>query len=146
VVPKTARSRTIAADPEQVWKVVADPHHLPRWWPKVRRVEDVRSGAWTKVFMTERGRPVRADFELLESRRLEHLAWRQEIADSPFERVLDESVTEVRLEPAGEGTAVTIELRQKLRGLARLGPFLVRRGARRLLDEALEGLERCTAR
>jgi uncharacterized protein YndB with AHSA1/START domain len=145
-VPKTARSRTIAADPEQVWEVVADPHHLPRWWPKVRRVEDVRSGRWTKVFMTERGRPVRADYELLDSRRPRQLSWRQEIADSPFERVLDESVTEVRLEPAAEGTAVTIELRQKLRGLARLGPFLVRRGSRKLLDEALEGLERCTAR
>jgi hypothetical protein len=89
---------------------------------------------------------VRADYELLDSRRGERLTWRQEVEDSPFERVLDESVTELRLAPAGQGTEVTIELRQKLRGLARLGPFLVRRGAKRLLDEALDGLERCTAR
>ena len=57
-------------------------------------------------------------------------------------RVLAWSETEMRLEPAGDGaTRVTLELRQKLRGLARLGGFMVRRAARRALDEALEGLE-----
>jgi hypothetical protein len=56
-------------------------------------------------------------------------------------------VTQVRLEPAyGDGTEVTIVLRQQLRGWARFAPFLVKRGTRRLLDEALDGLEQCTVR
>jgi hypothetical protein len=41
---------------------------------------------------------------------------------------------------------VTIALRQRLRGWARFAPFLVKRGTRRLLDEALDGLEQCTVR
>ena len=63
---------------------------------------------------------------------------------------MDEAVTEVQLAPAasgeGDGTDVTIVLRQRLRGWARFAPFLVKRGTRRLLDEALDGLEQCTAR
>jgi len=46
----------------------------------------------------------------------------------------------VRLEPAAAGTRVTLELRQRLRGSARLGAFLVRRAARRQLDDALTRL------
>ena len=30
-----ARSRTLAAAPEAVWRVVADPRALVRWWPRV---------------------------------------------------------------------------------------------------------------
>jgi uncharacterized protein YndB with AHSA1/START domain len=141
-LPTTARTRTVSAAPEAIWDVVADPHHLPRWWPRVGRVEGVERNRFTKVFMTEKGRPVRADFVMEETEPPRAVRWRQEIEDSPFERVLDAAVTEVRLAPADGATAVTIELRQKLRGMARLAPFLVRRATRRLLDEALDGLER----
>jgi uncharacterized protein YndB with AHSA1/START domain len=145
-VPRTARTRTLRARPDAVWEVVGDPHHFPRWWPRVERVEAVDAGRWTKVFMTRKGRPVRADFELVESRPPTLRAWRQEVENSPFERVLGDAITEVRIEPAGEGSSVTIEQRQKLRGLARLGRFLVRRATRRVLDEALDGLERACVR
>ena len=145
-MPRTARTRTVAAAPDRVWDVVADPHHLPRWWPRVRRVEGVEGNRFTKVFMTRKGRPVRADFVVEASQPQEAVRWRQELADSPFERVLDDAVTEVRLAPANGATAVTIELRQKLRGMARLAPFLVRRATRRLLDEALDGLEHACGR
>ena len=141
-MPTTARSRTLQAAPERVWGVVGDPHHLPRWWPGVSRVEDVERSRFTKVSVTEKGRPVRADYVVEDSQPPHAVRWRQELEDSPFARVLDAAVTEVRLEPAGGATAVTIELRQKLRGMARLAPFLVRRASRRLLDEALDGLER----
>jgi uncharacterized protein YndB with AHSA1/START domain len=127
---------------ETAWDLVADPHHLPRWWPKVRRVEHVGPHGWTKVFVTDRGRTVRADYTLLETRRPEHVAWRQELEDSPFERVLEEAVTEVTLDGNGS-TQVTVVLRQKLRGWARFAPFLVRRATRRLLDDALDGVQRC---
>jgi uncharacterized protein YndB with AHSA1/START domain len=145
-VPRTARTRTLRARPDAVWDVVGDPHHFPRWWPRVERVEAVDGGRWTKVFMTRKGRPVRADFELVDSRPPQLRAWRQEVEDSPFERVLGDSVTEVRIEPVDDGSSVTIEQRQKLRGLARLGRFLVRRATRRVLDEALDGLERACVR
>lgn len=145
-MPRTSRRRMLRAQPEEVWRVVADPHHFPRWWPRVERVEAVEGGRWTKVFMTAKRKPVRADFELLESRPPSRLAWRQEVEDSPFERVLDDAVTEVRIEPAGEGVEVTIEQRQKLRGMARLGRLLVRRATGKLLDEALDGLERACVR
>jgi hypothetical protein len=98
------------------------------------------------VFVTKKGRPVRADFAVLEAREPSLLQWRQEVEDSPFERVLGDAVTEVRIEPAGEGAAVTISQRQKLRGLARLGGLLVRRATGRVLDEALDGLERASVR
>lgn len=140
-MPRIRRHATLAAGSGAVWQVVGDPHHLPRWWPKVGRVEGVEEDRWTSVFMTQKGKPVRADFRVVASEPQRHRVWSQELEDSPFERVLAESVTEVRLEPRdGAVTEVTIELRQRLRGLARLGGFMVRRAGGRVLDEALEGL------
>jgi uncharacterized protein YndB with AHSA1/START domain len=146
-MPTTTRTRTFDAPPEAVWRVVGDANHLARWWPRVRRIEAVSEGGWTKVFMTAKGKSVRADYTLLETRPPHAISWTQELEDSPFERLMDEAVTEVSLEPAGdERTQVSISLRQRLRGWARFAPFLVKRGTRRLLDEALDGLEQCTVR
>jgi uncharacterized protein YndB with AHSA1/START domain len=141
-MPTTRRSRTLAAPPDRIWAVVADPHHLPRWWPRVTRVEGVDEDSWTQVFQTKKGRPVRADFRLVESDPVRYRAWAQELEDSPFERMLSEAVTDVSLTPSEHGTVVTLQVRQRLRGLARLGGFLARRGTRTLLDDALDGLER----
>ena len=112
-------------------------------------MEAVQEDRWTQVFTTKRGRPVRADFHLLESEPLGSYgdavgrrAWEQEIPGTPFERVLSESVTEILVEPDEAGTRVTIEQRQKLKGYSRTGGFLLRRATRSKLDEALEGLER----
>ena len=38
-MPTTRRTRTIAAPPDELWSTIADPYHLPRWWPRVDRVE-----------------------------------------------------------------------------------------------------------
>ena len=145
-MPTTSRTRTIDASPDDVWRVVGDANHLARWWPRVRRVEGVSPAGWTKVFKTQKGRAVRADYTLLESVEGRSISWSQDLEDSPFERLMDEATTEVDLAAAGDATEVTIVLRQKLRGWARFAPFLVKRGTRRLLDEALEGLNECTAR
>ncbi len=115
---------------------------MPRWWPGVRRMEGVAEDRWTQVFTTKKGRSVRLDFELLDSEPPSRRAWTQELAGTPFERVLAESVTEVVLEPDGTGTRVTIVQRQKLRGYSRTGGLLLRRATGAKLDEALEGLER----
>jgi uncharacterized protein YndB with AHSA1/START domain len=141
-VPTTTYSRTIAAPVQRVWSMLEDPHHMPRWWPGVERMEGVDADRWTQVFMTKRGRHVRADFHLTASEPLRRRVWEQEVVGTPFERVLDEAVTEVTLAPTDGGTQVTIAQRQKLRGYSRTGGFLLRRATRGKLQEALEGLER----
>ncbi len=144
-MPTTRVSRTLAADPQAVWAVVADPHHQPRWWPRVRRMEGVEPERWTQVLATERGKGVRADFRLLEREELRRMRWAQELDGSPFAPVLAQAETTVELAPASAlvtGTDVAIELRQRLRGWSRLVPFLFSRAAKRQLAEALEGLDR----
>jgi carbon monoxide dehydrogenase subunit G len=143
-VPTARRSRTIAAPAHQLWEVIADPHHLPRWWPRVMRVEDVEGSAFTEVMRTAKGKYVRADFELVEAD--EHagtLRFEQRVDGTPFARLLRSATTMIDLAPEGAATRVTIELNQTLAGtLARLGSFLVRRAAVATVDEALDGLER----
>jgi|SRR5450755_4036913 uncharacterized protein YndB with AHSA1/START domain len=136
------RTRTFAAPAQSVWEIVEDPHHLPRWWPGVARIEDVQQDRWTQVFKTKKGRPVRADFRLLQSDPPWLRAWEQEVVGTPFERVLNESITEIRLAPVEGGTQVTIAQQQKLRGYSRTGGFLLRRATAAKLDEALDGLQR----
>jgi carbon monoxide dehydrogenase subunit G len=137
------RSRVVAAAPDDVWATVADPYHLPRWWPRVERVELVQGDGFTQLLRTDKGRAIRADFRVVQSRRPQVRRWRQEVAGTPFEGILVSAETEVRLEPAGDAaTRVTLASEQKLRGMARFGGFMVRRATRRSLDGALEGLER----
>ncbi len=148
-MPKARRSRIFAAAPQRLWELIEDPHHMPRWWPGVTRMEGVEEDRFTQVFMTKRGRPVRMDFHVLESEAPDTLGetqgrrrWEQELPGTPFERVLGESTTEVLLEPHDGGTRITIEQRQKLRGYSRTGGLLLRRATGKKLDEALDGLER----
>jgi uncharacterized protein YndB with AHSA1/START domain len=154
-----------------LWEVIRDPHHLPRWWPRVTRIEDVEADAFTEVMRTAKGKLVRADFKLVEAaadRRA--LRWDQQVEGTPFARLLKSAETEVWLTPLAGATApdgtvpaspatgeendesaadtdvatrVTIELRQTLNGFVpRLGGYLVRRAAAATLEEALNGLER----
>jgi uncharacterized protein YndB with AHSA1/START domain len=140
------RTRTFDVPPESVWEVIEDPHHLPRWWPGVTRMEGVQPDRWTQVFITKKGRPVRADFRLLESHPPWLRSWEQDVVGTPFERVLNESIIQIRLEPVNGGTEVTIEHQQKLRGYSRTGGLLLRRATASKLDEALDGLARiCTS-
>jgi uncharacterized protein YndB with AHSA1/START domain len=135
------RSRTIAAPPDEVWETACDPHHLPRWWPRVQRVEGVDAGGFTQVMRTAKGRPVRADFRIDEARPPEVCRWSQELEGTPFERLFAESSTEIRLTADGDGaTRVTLAASRRMRGLNRLGGPLLRRATRRQLDEALDGL------
>ena len=97
------RSRTLPASQQELWEIVSDPHHMPRWWPGVDRMEGVEDDRFTQVLKTKRGRPVRADFHVVRSEPPWTRSWAQEVAGTPFERVLTESVIEVRLEPAPGG-------------------------------------------
>jgi uncharacterized protein YndB with AHSA1/START domain len=158
-VPTARRSRTIAAPMQELWELLCDPHHLPRWWPRVTRVEDVtltgtgEQDAFTEVMRTRKGKLVRADYSVRCDQVQHTLTWVQRVEGTPFASVLKSAETELRLTPAGAGTEVTIELRQEMAiGSARYSPFmslaprfggpLVRRAAAATLEQALDGLER----
>ncbi|HEY7831226.1 MAG TPA: SRPBCC family protein [Solirubrobacteraceae bacterium] len=147
----TRRHRVIRASVDELWEVVRDPHHLPRWWPRVSRVEAVEGGAFTEVLKTAKGKLVRADFTLVETDEVQRrLTWSQELEGSPFARLLASAETEVQLVSQGlstdmtsHSTDVAIEMRQALTGFfPRFGGLMVRRAAAATLDEALDGLER----
>jgi uncharacterized protein YndB with AHSA1/START domain len=147
---RAMRTRRLIATPEALWRVVEDPFAMTRWWPNVARVEGVEDERFTLVFQTKRRRPVRMDFRVMTSdapgsggEPSGHRAWEQEVAGTPFERVLDEAITEVLIEPAHGGTSqVTIAQLQKLRGYSRTGALMLRRATNKRLDEALDGLAR----
>jgi uncharacterized protein YndB with AHSA1/START domain len=146
-MPRVKRSRVIEANPERVWDLVSDPHSLPRWWPRAKRVEDVRGSDtarahWTTVLETDRGAGVRADFRCTGSTEPRRYAWEQEIEGTPFERVLRASRLEIGLAPDGSGTEVTLVGEEKLRGLSKLGSTMMRGAVSRRLDDALDGIER----
>lgn len=137
----------IAADRRSVWKLVSDPYHRTRWWPKVSRVEDVHETAggsgsqWTDVLTTASGKGVRAEFRCVWARDLESYGWEQKIEGTPFAKVLSSSVTSVDLEDRDQSTYVAIEVNQRLRGLSRLGGFMLKRATGAQVAEALNALE-----
>ena len=139
---RVTRSRTLDAPPDAVWRILADPYALPRWWPMTRRVEAVTDAGWTMVLGKEGGRAVRADQRLEASEPPRLRRWALTVAGSPFERVLTASVVEARL----EGATLQLSLRQQPRGWARFGSPMLRRAGRRQLDAALAGMARAVER
>lgn len=135
------RSRALAAPPENVWRIAGDPQQLARWWPKVVRVETLAGGHFTEVLQTERGRDMRADWVIVDEAPGERWRAAQELEGTPFERVLSLAEKAVTLQPAGEGTLVTLELRRRMRGLSRLGGVFLRKASSLQLDAALDRLE-----
>ena len=147
-MPRVTRRRTVEAPVPEVWKLVSDPYALPRWWPRVSRVEDVdnraagRRSQWTKVLETSEGRGVRADFRCLSSAENERYVWEQQLEGTPFAKHLRASRVEIGLRRREGGTQVTIASAQTLKGLSRMGSPMMRRGQATILDEALDGIER----
>jgi uncharacterized protein YndB with AHSA1/START domain len=145
---RVTRKRVISAPIEDVWDLVSDPYSLPRWWPRTSRVENVdlkpegRRSQWTKVLQTAEGRGVRADFRCVSSAAGERYVWEQQLEGSPFERHLKASSVEVGLRGADGGTEVSLTSAQTLRGMSRLGSPMMRGGQGKILDQALDGLER----
>jgi uncharacterized protein YndB with AHSA1/START domain len=140
------RRETSVEEPvDAVWRVVSDPGRLADWWPGVSRVEEASADAWTTVLTSPKGRSVRADYTRVEASEPSRLVWRQEVAETPFERILAEATTSVELSAAAGGTRVAIALEQKPRGWARFAPLQFRAAGRRQVEGALEGLERLFA-
>jgi uncharacterized protein YndB with AHSA1/START domain len=148
----TRRSATFADTPETLWATVADPHHLPRWWPGVQRVEDVDPESFTQVLEGRRGQTVREDYAVVEQTDGRRCRWRRKPAGTPVERILGRVEVTIELSepepaargggagtPGAAGTLVTLTLR-KAPGCKPFGT--VRRAGRAELDEALAELGR----
>lgn len=144
---RVTRTRTVEAPPSEVWKLVSDPHALPRWWPRTARVEnvDLKPGGkrtqWTKVLQSSAGRSVRADFRCVSSAEGERYAWEQDLTGTPFERHLKALRVEVALRERDGGTEVRLTEEQSLKGMSKLGSPLMRRARSEVLDEALDGID-----
>jgi uncharacterized protein YndB with AHSA1/START domain len=134
------RVRRVAAPLEQVWSIASDPYRLPRWWPRTERVEGVSRHGWTSVLVTPRGSQVRADYRLEASEPPQLRRWSLEVDGSPFEDLFAAAETELRLRADDGGTEISLVLRERTRGWARLGGMVLRRAGRRTLDDALDGL------
>jgi uncharacterized protein YndB with AHSA1/START domain len=141
------RRRSIAAPASALWEVISDPYHLPRWWPRTQRVENVSAGgvgseqSWTQVLETKDGRGVRADYRCVAASPEERYAFEQIVEGTPFERFVRRAQTEIELRPKDGETQVTLAMNRRLRGLSRLGSPMMRRATGRMLAEALAGLE-----
>ncbi len=134
------RETLVPAPPEEVWRVVSDPARLPAWWPSVSRVEDASPEAWTKVMLSPGGKAVRADYTRVEAEEPTRVLWRHEVEESPFERILSASTTEIAMEARDDGTLVRISVEHRPRGWARFSPFQMRAAAIRQVSGALDGL------
>jgi len=143
---RVSRSRVFEVEPRRIWDLVSDPYSLPRWWPRVLRVEDVRGSGkrarWTTVLETERGTGVRADYRCVGATEGERYTWEQEVSGTPFDRILRRSSMEVGVGTDAAGTRVTLTSDESLRGLSRLGATMMRGASRRRLEEALDGIDR----
>jgi len=126
-MPRVSRKRVIDASRERVWELVSDPHHLPRWWPRAMRVEDVhqapggRRSRWTTVLETERGTGVRADYRCTSSAAGERYVWEQCIEGTPFEKNQRSASLKIQIQGRNGSTHVTRASTERLRGLPRLG-------------------------
>lgn len=134
------RERTLSVRPELVWQLVAEPVRLAEWWPGVARVEHAGAEAWTMVLRSPKGKDVRADYTRVECSEGRSISWRQELAGTPFERILSEALTRVELDESGDGTTVALTLEQRPRGWARFSPLQLRAAGRRQVEGALDGL------
>jgi uncharacterized protein YndB with AHSA1/START domain len=134
------RETVVPVPPEEVWRLVSDPARLPQWWPGVTRVEEASTDAWTTVLSSPKGKAVRVDYSLVEAEPERRVVWRQEVDESPFERILASATTEIALAEDAEGTRVAVALDQKPRGWARFAPLQFRSAGVRQVQGALDGL------
>jgi uncharacterized protein YndB with AHSA1/START domain len=145
-VAKTVRRRAIPTSQADAWSVISDPHHLPRWWPETQRVENVTGNgegmSWTQVLGTRKGRGVRADYTCTDWREGEVFGFGQHIEGTPFEKHLRGQDVLISVTPSDGGSEVSIERDLRLRGVSRLGAPMMTRGGGRILEQALEGLEK----
>jgi uncharacterized protein YndB with AHSA1/START domain len=98
-MPSFHDAATSDAAPEDVWKLLYDPSRFPDWWAGVETVEVGREGEYT---MYPDGYPDFPMAQLLNTERDDHrVTVSCLVSDLRFEW---------RLEPAGSGTRITVEV------------------------------------
>jgi uncharacterized protein YndB with AHSA1/START domain len=98
-MPSFHDSTTSAAEPEEVWKLLYDPARFPDWWAGIGTVEVENAGNYT---MYPDGYPDFPMAQLLDTQRDERrVTVSCLVSDLRFEW---------RLEPAGEGTEITVDV------------------------------------
>src|SRR5688500_20405185 len=111
-MPRVVRRRRIAAPPGALWSIISDPYHLPRWWPRTQRVENVSPGElkgrrWTQVLEPRDGRGIRADYRCVSADSAERFIFEQQVEDGPFATFIQSSRTEIWLDPNKSTSEVT---------------------------------------
>jgi uncharacterized protein YndB with AHSA1/START domain len=98
-VPSFHDSATSAAAPEDVWKLLYDPSRFPDWWAGIETVEVTSDGEYT---MFPDGYPEFPMAQLLDTHHEQHrVVVSCLVSDLRFEW---------RLEPAGDGTRITVDV------------------------------------
>jgi uncharacterized protein YndB with AHSA1/START domain len=98
-VPSFHDSTTSAAPPEDVWKLLYDPSRFPDWWAGIETVNITSGGEYT---VYPDGYPDFPMAQLLDTQRDQRrVTVSCLVSDLRFEW---------RLEPAGEGTRITIDV------------------------------------
>ncbi|WP_026912189.1 SRPBCC family protein [Patulibacter minatonensis] len=141
-IAEGSASKTTDAAPEDVWHHISNATRLPAWWPKAERAEDVQGGLFTLVLRSSRGVPVRTDWTTTTSKRPEVQRWEQQIVNTPFEKALKTSVVEIRLEPSGDGTRITVTVERELIQKGMLAARMGRKASKEQAGLALDGLLR----
>ncbi len=98
-MPSFHDSATSPAPPEEVWKLLYDPSRFPDWWAGIGTVEPGPAGEYT---MYPEGYPDFPMAQLLDTKRdQQRVTVSCLVSDLRFEW---------RLEPAGDGTLITVNV------------------------------------
>jgi uncharacterized protein YndB with AHSA1/START domain len=98
-VPSFNDSVTSEAPPEEVWKLLYDPSRFPDWWTGIGTIEVQDQGEYT---MYPEGYPDFPMAQLLDTKReQQRVTVSCLVSDLRFEW---------RLEPAGDGTLITVDV------------------------------------
>jgi uncharacterized protein YndB with AHSA1/START domain len=98
-VPSFHDTTTSAAPPEDVWKLLYDPSRFPDWWAGIETVDVTSDGQYT---MYPDGYP---DFPMAQ-----RLNTRQDQHRVTVSCLVSDLRFEWRLEPAGDGTRITVDV------------------------------------
>ncbi len=98
-MPSFHDSTVSGAQPEDVWKLLYDPSRFPDWWAGIETVDVTGDGEYT---MYPDGYPDFPMAQLLDTRRAD-----QRVTVSCL---VSDLRFEWRLEPAGEGTRITVDV------------------------------------
>ena len=124
------RERVLSATPAEVWGVVSDPDRLAALVAGRRRASRRRRARPGRPCSSRRrASPCAPTTAWSRPRSRERVRWRHEVEESPFERLLSESTTEIALSSEGEGgTARPAHARPAPARLGALQPLPAARG------------------